>query len=250
MHSKILSQKQWIVKCSTCLGYLLVHAVIVHRAQGHRLIQKTIEKCIEKSFYMSQLPWRRLSSLHLLSCKNMKNKKIVNNYFLTPDLKHTQSLSLFLCHCLTFMMCCQHKKYTHHDPEMHTWDQDTPLSTQAFFMPVAIEPGQECVCMSGSVHVYKKQQCVALFVLCTDCQSINNASLGKKILPWKKFHISFFPGLKAFWIHVFVCGYNYCCILFLVMVLLGVSVCMYLFIFLSLSCHSQKCNFWRWLIEL
>lgn len=112
MHSKILSQKQWIVKCSTCLGYLLVHAVIVHRAQGHRLIQKTIEKCIEKSFYMSQLPWRRLSSLHLLSCKNMKNKKIVNNYFLTPDLKHTQSLSLFLCHCLTFMMCCQHKKYT------------------------------------------------------------------------------------------------------------------------------------------
>jgi len=53
------------------------------------------------------------------------------------------------------MICYQHKKYTHHDPEMHTWDQDTTLSTQAFFMPVAIEPGQECVCMSVSVHVYK-----------------------------------------------------------------------------------------------
>jgi len=92
MHSKILSQKQWIVKCSTCLGYLLVHAVIVHRAQGHILIQNTIEKCIEKSFYMSHVSYHE-EDPHLCNYYAVKIWFLLNNYFLTQDLKHTKSLS-------------------------------------------------------------------------------------------------------------------------------------------------------------
>lgn len=108
----------WLFACACS------HCTPSTRSQTH---PKTIAKCIEKSFYV---PWRKHSFLHLLCCKNMKIKK--KNYIITLDLKHTQFLSLFQSLCLTFMMCCQHKKYTHHDPEMHTWDQDTSLSTQAF----------------------------------------------------------------------------------------------------------------------
>lgn len=179
----------WLFACACS------HCTPSTRSQTH---PKTIAKCIEKSFYM---PWRRHSFLHLLCCKNMKNKKNVNNYprSQTHPVSLPLSVSLF---DIYDVLSAQ---------EIHTpWSRDAYLGSR---YPLKHSSLPSCLWLSNQARnvcvwwvrvctYMKKQQCVALFVLCTDCQSINNASLRKRFSPGKKIRISFFPGLKAFWIHL------------------------------------------------
>lgn len=198
MHSKILSQRQWIVTCSTCLGYLLVHAVIVHRAQGHRLIQKQL---LNASRNPSTCHEEDTHFCTYYAVKIWKIKKNVNNYPISQTHPVSLPLSISLFDIYDVLSA----------QEIHTpWSRDAYLGSR---YPLKHSSLPSCLWLSNQARnvcvwwvwvctYMKKQQCVAFFVLCTDCQSINNASLRKRFSPGKKIHIFFFPGLKAFWIHL------------------------------------------------